>query len=148
MADKSGNPFLSSKRFKRHEMKGGRMTVDGTANKSLVLIGVVILVAALTWFASASGAISDVMLWVAVIIAAIGGLLIAIILAFKPDWSPQLAVPYAALEGIFVGAVSLIAEQQFPGARRGQVEIRARVPAGSPAARRWTEPAARRETPR
>jgi uncharacterized YccA/Bax inhibitor family protein len=37
---------------------------------------------------------------------AIGGLVVAIILTFKKEWSPYLAPAYALLEGLFVGGIS------------------------------------------
>ena len=39
-------------------------------------------------------------------IGAIGGLIVAIVLMFKKEWSPFLAPAYALLEGLFVGAIS------------------------------------------
>ena len=39
---------------------------------------------------------------------AIGGLIVAIVLAFKPVWAPYLAPAYALLEGLFIGGISVI----------------------------------------
>jgi uncharacterized YccA/Bax inhibitor family protein len=41
-----------------------------------------------------------------ILTGAIGGLVVAIVLAFKKQWSPYLASAYALLEGLFVGAIS------------------------------------------
>ena len=46
---------------------------------------------------------------------AIGGLIFALITVFKPTWSPVTAPIYAALEGLFIGALSAFAESKFPG---------------------------------
>ena len=46
---------------------------------------------------------------------AIGGLIFALITIFKPTWAPVTAPIYAALEGLFIGALSAFAESKFPG---------------------------------
>ena len=47
--------------------------------------------------------------------SALGGLVVAIVTVFKKTWSPVTAPLYAVLEGLFVGAISAIFEQRFPG---------------------------------
>jgi uncharacterized YccA/Bax inhibitor family protein len=48
-----------------------------------------------------------------------GGLVLAIIMVFKKEWSPYLAPAYALAEGLFVGAVSAMYDfaygQRYPG---------------------------------
>jgi uncharacterized YccA/Bax inhibitor family protein len=46
---------------------------------------------------------------------AIGGLVLALVTVFKKEWSPVAAPSYAAVEGLFIGAVSAVFEQRFPG---------------------------------
>jgi uncharacterized YccA/Bax inhibitor family protein len=48
-------------------------------------------------------------------IGAIGGLVMALVTAFKQTWAPVTAPIYAALEGLFVGAVSALFEARYPG---------------------------------
>ena len=46
---------------------------------------------------------------------AIGGFIVALVTIFKKAWSPYTAPLYAALEGLFLGAVSAMFELRFPG---------------------------------
>lgn len=104
---KSGNPALSEKRFKdtvldevvSHE---NAMTVRGTLNKFGFLFLMVMGTSFYSWKEFAGG--GNVM--PLILIGAFGGLGVAIVLAFKKEWSPYLAPAYALLEGLFVGAIS------------------------------------------
>ena len=104
---KSGNPALSEKRFKdtildnvvSHE---NAMTLRGTLNKFGFLFLMVMGTAFYSWKEYANG--GNVM--PLILTGAIGGLVVAIVLVFKKEWSPYLAPAYALLEGLFVGAIS------------------------------------------
>lgn len=104
---KSGNPALSEKRFKdtildnvvSHE---NAMTLRGTLNKFGFLFLMVMGTAFYSWKEFANG--GNVM--PLILTGAIGGLVVAIVLVFKKEWSPYLAPAYALLEGLFVGAIS------------------------------------------
>lgn len=111
---KSGNPTLSEKRFKdtildqvvTHE---NAMTVNGTMQKFGILFLMTMATAYYSWKEAVEGGNS----WTLVLIGAFGGLGVALILAFKKEWSPFLAPVYALLEGLFVGAVSAYFEYAF-----------------------------------
>ena len=45
----------------------------------------------------------------------IGGLILAMVISFKPKLAPMFALPYALLEGLFLGAISAIYAIQFSG---------------------------------
>ncbi|MGC4072446.1 MAG: Bax inhibitor-1/YccA family protein [Nibricoccus sp.] len=45
----------------------------------------------------------------------IAGLVLGLIIAFTRVTTPFLIVPYGAVEGVFLGAVSYFANQQYPG---------------------------------
>jgi uncharacterized YccA/Bax inhibitor family protein len=45
----------------------------------------------------------------------VGGFVLALIISFKANLAPYLAVPYAALEGLAVGGISAILEQRYHG---------------------------------
>jgi uncharacterized YccA/Bax inhibitor family protein len=104
---KSGNPALSEKRFRdtilddvvTHE---NAMTVKGTLQKFGFLMIMVLGTSFYSWKEFAEG--GNVM--PLILTGAIGGLVVAIVLAFKKQWSPYLAPAYALLEGLFVGAIS------------------------------------------
>jgi len=104
---KSGNPTLSEKRFKdtvladvvTHE---NAMTVRGTLQKFGFLFLMVMGTAFYSWKEFAGGGNVQPLIY----IGAFGGLVVAIVLMFKKEWSPYLAPAYALLEGLFVGAIS------------------------------------------
>jgi uncharacterized YccA/Bax inhibitor family protein len=104
---KSGNPALSEKRFRdtildevvTHE---NAMTVKGTLQKFGFLLIMVLGTSFYSWKEFAEG--GSVM--PLILTGAIGGLIVAIVISFKKEWSPFLAPAYALLEGLFVGAIS------------------------------------------
>jgi uncharacterized YccA/Bax inhibitor family protein len=104
---KSGNPALSEKRFRDTILDDvvthdNAMTVKGTLQKFGFLLIMVLGTSFYSWkeFAEGGNVIP------LILTGAIGGLIVAIVLAFKKEWSPFLAPAYALLEGLFVGAIS------------------------------------------
>lgn len=108
---KSGNPTLSEKQFEKtiSVSTGDSMTVRGTINKFGFLMLMVMAGAYLTWNQAENG--SNPMGWM--IGGAIGGLIVAIVIMFKKEWSPFLAPAYAILEGLFLGGISAFYFQYF-----------------------------------
>ncbi|HMI79270.1 MAG TPA: Bax inhibitor-1/YccA family protein [Ferruginibacter sp.] len=104
---KTSNPVLSEKKFRdtvldevvSHE---NAMTVKGTLQKFGFLFLMVMGSAFYSWKEFAEGGNVMPLIWT----GAIGGLVIAIVITFKKEWSPYLAPAYALLEGLFVGAIS------------------------------------------
>ena len=108
---KSGNPVLSEKKFEG-TVEGANqdvMTQSGTVNKFGMMMVLLLASSAFTWKAAAEG--KDIMSWM--IGGAIGGLAIAIVLAFKPKWAAILAPLYALVEGLFVGGISAYYNSAF-----------------------------------
>ena len=104
---KSGNPALAEKRFRGTVLDDvvtyeNAMTVRGTLQKFGFLMIMVLGTALYSWKEFASGGNTMPL----ILVGAFGGLIIAIILTFKKEWSPFLAPAYALLEGLFVGAIS------------------------------------------
>jgi uncharacterized YccA/Bax inhibitor family protein len=101
---KSGNPTLSEKMFERSVVtdRTNVMTVRGTLNKFGFLFLMVMATAVFTWNAFYGGKNVTTYMWV----GGIGGLIVALVLVFKKEWSPYLAPAYGLLEGLFVGAIS------------------------------------------
>ena len=87
-----------------------RMSLSGTVNKSFLLLVALLIGALYPWTHPAMGALSSSML-----LGTIGGFILAIAVSFKPQWSPYLAVPYALLEGLAMGAISALFERRYPG---------------------------------
>lgn len=87
----------------------GRMTVEDTIAKSATLFGVVIAVAAVTWFLGPS---IGMMLALA---GSITAFVLGIILAFKKEPSVPLIMLFGVAEGMLVGGFSVALEVMFPG---------------------------------
>ncbi len=114
---KSGNPTLTEKIFNKSMATNldGAMTVRGTLNKFGFLFIMVLASAAFTWYRFYNGQDINVLM----IGGAIGGLVVAIVLAFKPNLSGYLAPLYALLEGFFIGGISAVINfamaESYPG---------------------------------
>ena len=115
---KTGNPGLNEKTFATvaRPMAGeAPMTLQGTVNKSFLLLVVLLLTALWSWtrFYAAGG--DPAAVGATMLVGLIGGLVLALIIAFKQTTAPYLAVPYAALEGLAIGGISAIFEKRYPG---------------------------------
>ncbi|MBW8752285.1 MAG: Bax inhibitor-1/YccA family protein [Propionibacteriales bacterium] len=95
----------------------GRMTIDTVVQKTGITLGVLILAAAATWVLTGDATITSggvtVMdpdkaqtLDTLSIVGALGGFVLAMVNSFKRVVNPALVIGYAALEGVFVGAMS------------------------------------------
>ena len=111
---RSANPALNKGTFRDQRLAGGEtMSLQGTVNKTAILLLLTIGTAGWTWtrfFEQGSGSVS---LWMAV--GGIGGLIVAIATVFKKTWSPLTAPLYAGLEGLALGGISAYFESRFPG---------------------------------
>jgi len=114
---RSGNPALGDRTFQGLSFPGtaeDTMTIQGTVNKTAVLLALVILTSGWTWYLySQTHNPASVMPWM--LVGAIGGLIVALVTVFKMTWSPVTAPLYALLEGLFIGGVSAVTESQYPG---------------------------------
>jgi len=104
---KSSNPALSDRIFTKAGYASGAevMTLQGTLNKALLMLALVILGAAYTWrifFESVNPA--SVVPWM--LVGGIGGFITSLVVIFAPKTSPYTAPVYALLEGIFLGGIS------------------------------------------
>ena len=119
---RSGNPALKDNTFldlgsgTLVRDDAGAMSINGTVNKTGFLLLLTMLTAAFAWTQafSADGQLApgfSVYVWG----GAIGGLVIALVTVFKKEWAMYTAPLYAALEGLFLGAVSAMFELRFPG---------------------------------
>lgn len=84
------------------------MTLEGTVNKTGILLLICMATAVFGW---SSPAMRGGMLALPVI----GGLVVSLIAIFKPATSPFLAPAYAALEGLVLGAISAMYNVRYPG---------------------------------
>jgi len=103
----------------------GRMTIDTVVQKTGVTLGVLVLAAAATWILTGNPITTDSFgqtvldpgkaqtLYTLSIVGALGGFVLAMVNSFKRVVSPALVVGYAALEGVFIGAISKSFQLEF-----------------------------------
>ncbi|MDH7462002.1 Bax inhibitor-1/YccA family protein [Chitinophagaceae bacterium 26-R-25] len=108
---RSGNPVLSEKRFQENVgfNDGQVMTQSGTMNKFFLMSLLLISSAVFTWNAFYQGV--NIMPWM--LGSVLLGLVVALVLTFKPVWGSFLAPIYALLEGVFLGSISAIYNNVF-----------------------------------
>lgn len=82
----------------------GRMSYDDVIMKTVFTLALVLVGAALGWFV-------PVLMWPGMIV----GLVLGLVNAFKKQPSPGLILSYALFEGMFLGGISGILEQVYPG---------------------------------
>jgi uncharacterized YccA/Bax inhibitor family protein len=107
---RTSNPALNDKTFRGEGVAFGEtMTLNGTINKTGLLLIFTIATAAWSWRLAPEAAVG------AAILGAIGGLIVALVTIFKKSWAPVTAPMYALLEGMVLGAISVSLEARFPG---------------------------------
>ncbi|MCK9595270.1 MAG: Bax inhibitor-1/YccA family protein [Candidatus Omnitrophica bacterium] len=108
--ERSSNPVLKNNIF----TKAGSvdpalaMTIQGTVNKTLFLLGLVLLTAVWSWANPAK-----LLSWFWLL--AIAGLVVALVTVFKKEWSAVTAPVYAMVEGFILGGLSVLMEKSYPG---------------------------------
>jgi uncharacterized YccA/Bax inhibitor family protein len=119
---KTSNPALGENTFRdlASTQHGGvidetsHMTLNGTVNKTGILLLCAIASAAWTWHTFLqSRDTADIMPYM--LIGSLGGFIVAIVTIFKKEWSPVTAPIYALLEGLVLGGLSALLELRFPG---------------------------------
>jgi len=115
MADlvRSTNPVLKEKAFAGQLVTGEAMTIQGTVNKTGLLLFLVVVSAAWTWGLSHSETPEAAFPWM--IGGVIGGLITGFVTVFKKTWAPLTAPIYALLEGLFLGGISAIFQRSYTG---------------------------------
>ena len=100
----------------------GRMTIDSVVQKTALTLGIVVLVASITWVMTGDVTTdSDLTkLYMFSMVGALGGFALSMANSFKKVISPALVLLYAAFEGLFVGAFSKALETVFVDPDSGQ----------------------------
>ena len=101
---RSGNPAFSQGFGINQSVTGEVMTLDGTVNKTGILLGLCVGGAYFGW--NAPGLVLP---------AVLIGFVIALFTIFRPKNSPDNAPAYAAIEGVALGGITMIFEAQYPG---------------------------------
>ena len=107
---RSGNPVFGNKfdgdaQF-RDLPETQKMTLDGTVNKTGLLLALCFTTAAISWNMPNPALMG---------FGAIGGIVLALITIFRPTSAGKTAPLYAASQGLFLGGITVIFEAQFPG---------------------------------
>ena len=114
---RSGNPSLNDRVFgsqPRPAFGEERMTLQGSINKSFLLL--VVLLAGAFWPWSQYMTTGDAsVVTVPLMVGVFGGLILGMIISFKANLAPVLSIPYAALEGLALGSFSALLERRYPG---------------------------------
>jgi uncharacterized YccA/Bax inhibitor family protein len=120
---KSSNPVFGNSVFSRlgSTVDTGVMTVNGTMNKTGLMLLIVTFAALFTWrkffgaydYSTPEAAFSVVSPWL--IGGGIGGFITALVTTFRPQSSHITAPLYAVFEGLFLGGISAFFEVQYPG---------------------------------
>src|SRR5271163_1442083 len=112
---KASNPALNVNSFRVDQaVSGEAMTLNGTVNKTGILLICVVAAAAWSWSRFFSDPVSNTVLPF-VAIGGIGGFIFAMVTIFKKEWSPITAPIYSLLEGLALGGISAMFELRYPG---------------------------------
>jgi uncharacterized YccA/Bax inhibitor family protein len=123
---RSGNPALKESTFLDLgsgavvSRDAGAMTLNGTVNKTGVLLLLAVLTAAFAWSQSVAVGPDGIPTVAPGVVGymlggAIGGFILALITIFKKTWAPVTAPLYALVEGFFLGSISAMYELRFDG---------------------------------
>ncbi len=112
---RTSNPALNDKIFQGgHAAYGEAMTLNGTVNKTGILLLCTAATAAWTWqqfgLAHSPDSVAGWMM-----LGLLGGFVMAMVTIFKRQWAPVTAPIYALLEGLALGGLSAMMELRFPG---------------------------------
>jgi uncharacterized YccA/Bax inhibitor family protein len=106
-----------------HQQPGldtGRMSIDSVVQKTGATLLVLLVAAAATWLLTGdptqlgtSGGRAAQTLYTLSLVGAFGGFALSMVNSFKRVVSPALVLAYAALEGVFIGAMSKVFQDAF-----------------------------------
>jgi uncharacterized YccA/Bax inhibitor family protein len=115
---KSGNPALTKDTFQDVKLPDNTavnvMTLQGTVNKTALLLGILIAAAFYTWNLFTT-TLDFETVYPHFLTGTFGGLVLAFVMVYNKDWSPFLAPLYAALQGLCLGGLSAYFNHIYPG---------------------------------
>lgn len=117
---KTSNPALGENTFRN--VGGGygaidataRMTLNGTVNKTGILLLCALATAGWSWYSFVSTG-NPATAGGLMMLGLIGGFICAMVTVFKKEWSPVTAPLYALLEGLVLGGISAVINARYPG---------------------------------
>ena len=84
-----------------------RLTFDDIVVKTGLLLGIIVVTGTAAWVANVGMGVA--------VVAGLVGFVLALVNIFKKQVSPPLVLAYAALEGVFLGAISHVYNDAFGG---------------------------------
>ena len=118
MVYRSSNPALNPQYF-QGGVASERMTLDGTINKTITLLGLVSIAAMLSYSIVSQTPGLGFMITIG---GAIGGAILALAILFIRPKNPQILMSmYALIEGLFIGGFSYMIENYYLGGTEGVV---------------------------
>jgi len=112
----TSNPTLNENTFNGYPLahaSSETMTIQGTVNKTAILLFLAVVTASYTWGLFYTGNVAAATPWMAG--GAILGFIFALVTCFKKEWSAITAPAYAICEGLFLGGISAMLNLKFPG---------------------------------
>ena len=96
-----------------HILEGEPMTISGSINKTLILLGFLVLAACYTWGLVVQGFtdLATMLMWGGTIV----GFILALVICFTRKAMPVLTPIYAVCEGLFIGGISAIYAGEYAG---------------------------------
>lgn len=102
-----GGPPTTSDELEAMYNRPGLMTVDSVVLRTGILLAMIVTTGGAAWALNLGQGPA--------IIAAIAGFALAMVITFKRMTSPPLILAYAAVEGVFLGAISHSFNNAYPG---------------------------------
>lgn len=101
----------------------GRITIDTVVQKTAITLGVIVVMAAITWLGTSDLTSEDDAAQLAGLALAGGGIafILSLVNSFKRVISPTLVLLFAAAEGVALGAISKVFESFYDGVVSGAV---------------------------
>lgn len=111
------NPLFKSDSFVARAAPASTeaMTLDGTINKTFILLALCIAGASITW--------ADPELAFLALPAVVGAFVVSLVAVFRKQTAPITGPLYALLEGVALGAISVSFERSFPGVVRNAAAL-------------------------
>jgi len=110
------NPMLNSKTFSGARVMPGAetMSIEGTANKTGLLLLICLATASWIW-TQTYNTIDPTVARPWMYGGLFGGLILAFVTIYRPQWAPITSPLYAALEGLALGGISALYATAIPG---------------------------------
>jgi uncharacterized YccA/Bax inhibitor family protein len=91
------------------------MTLDDVLTKTALTLGTTVIIAVLAGWATITLNLPLQSLWVVGIVCGLATIIFPFVAAARRKVGPGIAIPFAILEGVFIGAISLLFEMVYPG---------------------------------